>query len=242
MISTGSFGLTNLSLERCKVVPLTLHLDTRKFRGDPQFSHLITPYIQNTETLFSSTTFQPLKNSNPLKNYPLRLQRGTRRCSFRGLSYLFNLNLPTSIEYCPYKRRIKLSGPNGSFSLNRSPGQADGGGPYTEFSLLPPEIFSIECEAGISYLLSHLFLNPSSYSSSKTLAFLDRDPDDGFMKILRRFSYIRKNTTSAWLHRVVIVSSKEIFSSVAWTDMLAKHVPVVKIRAGKELPPDLKLR
>lgn len=73
----------------------------------------------------------------------------------------------------------------------------------------------------------------------KTLAFLDCDLDEGFMEKLTWFVCNRRNTASAWLYRVVIVNSKGNLPSVDSIDALGKHVPVVDVRVGKELPSDL---
>ena len=51
LISSGSIPLMELSLERCQAVPLELWLSMRQVRGSPRFSAVITPYMQNIETL-----------------------------------------------------------------------------------------------------------------------------------------------------------------------------------------------
>lgn len=50
-ISNQRIDLARLSLERCKAAPLELRLDVRQAGVAPGFSHLIKPYIQNTEVL-----------------------------------------------------------------------------------------------------------------------------------------------------------------------------------------------
>jgi hypothetical protein len=49
-------------------------------------------------------------------------------------AHLLNLRSPTFMEYWPDKRRIRLFGPNGSFSFERPPATE---GPFVEFPLLP---------------------------------------------------------------------------------------------------------
>ena len=181
------------------------------------------------------------------------------------MSHLFNLHSPTFMEDCPGKRSIR--GPNGSFSLTGSPGKMDlfyqfssppfngirafhvmrhalGEPHLAPVRLFPPylpalETLSIEGETRILYLLSKLFSTPSCCPSLKTLAFLDCDLDGGFMEEFTRFASNRKTTTSAWLHRVVVVDSNGELPSVASINALGKHVPVVDFRVGKELPTDL---
>lgn len=180
---------------------------------------------------------------------------------------LSNLESPTFMEYHPEESRILLHGPNGSFSFEtlvslecpfsdspilpltnvrvfriRRTLKSD---PFARPIAFPPssfpalETFGVESEVTVSHLFSALFSNPSSCPSLKTLAFLDCHVDDGFMEELTRFSSNRKRTTSARLHRVVIVDSKGILPRFASIDALGKHVPIVDARIGKELPADL---
>ena len=55
---------------------------------------------------------------------------------------------------------------------------------------------------------------------------------------LTRFASQRKNTTSALLRRVVIIDSRENIPTVGAIGELEKHVPVVGVRVGKQLPTD----
>ena len=100
-------------------------------------------------------------------------------------------------------------------------------------------IFIIERDAELSHLLSALFSNPSSSPSLKALAFLDCVITEEFMEELRRFSSDRKNTTSAWLHSVVILHREGKFPSIGSIRKLGEHVPVVDVRIAEELPTDL---
>ena len=60
------------------------------------------------------------------------------------------------------------------------------------------------------------------------------------MEELTQFASDRKNvTTSACLHRIVIVDSQENLPNAASIAELGKHVQTVDIRVGKELPTDL---
>ena len=188
--------------------------------------------------------------------------------SIVSVAHLSNLNSPTHMEYNPDHENIRLLGPAGSFSfgtlhmgdpfaelpqphltnirsfrlIRRAPRSSRS--PIKRVVLpsspLPTlETFTVECEVAVSHLLSTLFSNPSSSPSLRILAFLDCNLDEDFMGELTRFASTRKNTTSARLHRVVIVNSKGELPSVALIDELWRHVPVVDVRVGRELPADL---
>jgi hypothetical protein len=177
-----------------------------------------------------------------------------------------NLLSPTFMEYQLSRgRRIRLLGPNGSFSFQK-PDSRDAR-PFVEFPLLPLtnvrefhmkqvygsdwgtfdpsflpalETFAVDCGTGASgHLFSTLFSNPSFSPSLKTLAFLNCTLSGDFMKALTQFASDRKNTTSAWLHHVVIVNSKENLPTTASINALEKHVPDVDVRVGGKLPTDL---
>jgi len=186
-----------------------------------------------------------------------------------SMNHLSNLQSPTSLGYHPDRKRILLSGPNGSFSYSCPFGS---GTPFVEFPLLPLtkirevrlvrhvstpveapmnamvflpsplpalEVLIVEHEPNPVRLLSALLSAPPSFPSFKTLAFLNCNLTDGFMEELARFARNRKNTASAWLYRVVIVSSSGNFPSVASIDALQRDVLVVDVRMGKKLPTDL---
>lgn len=167
-------------------------------------------------------------------------------------------------------RTIRLLGKNGSFSLNRYPEAEalfvefpllplgdirtfhlkhrlsifDLSDPVP--TVFPPlflpalETFAIEHETALSYLLSALFSNPFSSPSLKTFAFLDCRIDQKFMKELTRFASNRGKSTSARLHRVVIVNSAGQLPPFTLIGELGKYVPVVDVHVGKDLPSDLK--
>ena len=59
------------------------------------------------------------------------------------------------------------------------------------------------------------------------------------MQELIQFASGRKHTTSAWLHHVIITRRDGIFPSVDSIRKLEKHVPVVDVRFGRNLPTDL---
>ena len=69
-ISSESESLTVLSLQRAKLAPLQIHLDMAQIMENPGFSVLITPHIQNSETLEidSISTVDELKQVFP--NFP----------------------------------------------------------------------------------------------------------------------------------------------------------------------------
>ena len=120
-------------------------------------------------------------------------------------------------------------------------------GPHTNFpritfpSLDLPDLetLAIEREIAVPHLLSILFADPSSSPSLNTLAFLDCHLDEACMEALTKFASDRKNTTSAWLYRVVIVSSGQNLPNFASIDALGACVSVVDVRVGKRLPADL---
>jgi hypothetical protein len=102
------------------------------------------------------------------------------------------------------------------------------------------ETLAIECDINISYALSALLSNPSSSPSLKTLAFLNCDLSEDFMEELTRFASDRKNiTTSAWLHRVLIVQRDGRFPSVDSVDKLRRYVTIVDVWMDTKLPTDL---
>jgi len=101
------------------------------------------------------------------------------------------------------------------------------------------ETLIIECDINASYVLSALLSNPSSSPSLKTLAFLDCDLSEDFMEELTRFALDRKNTTSAWLHHVLIVHREGRFPSADSVRGLRQHVTTVDVRVDDKLPKDL---
>jgi len=63
---------------------------------------------------------------------------------------------------------------------------------------------------------------------------------EGFLAELAQFSSDRKNATLTPLHRVVIVNpSNEQLRGVVLIERLRKHVAVVEVMEGRELPEDL---
>jgi hypothetical protein len=56
---------------------------------------------------------------------------------------------------------------------------------------------------------------------------------------LTQYAVERRDTTSAWLHRVVIINSDGMFPPISSIRKLGEHVPVVDVKVGKELPRDL---
>ena len=101
------------------------------------------------------------------------------------------------------------------------------------------ETLAVEREFAVPHLLSAFFADPSALPSLKTLAFTDCHLDGACMETLTKFASDRKNTTSAWLYRVVIVSSVRSLPSAALIDALWEHVPVVDVRTGRPRPTDL---
>ena len=175
-------------------------------------------------------------------------------------THLSNLPSPAFMRYRVHPRAIELHGPNGAASFYSS---SDPYSPLVEFPLLPLadirrfhleacgadllhclssfpalETFAIERETDLSHL-SALLSNPSASPSLKTLAFLDCVLTEEFMKELIQFASDRKNTASAWLHRVVIIHQDGILPDIASIRGLEEHVPVVDARIAREPPADL---
>ena len=178
-----------------------------------------------------------------------------------SMTHLPNLLSPTFMEYRSPDPTIRLIGPNGSFSYVH---QWSPGVPFTEFSVLslakirelrlthnnPSAMFlpssfpaletlTIKCDTDISRLFSTLFPNPSLFPSLKTLGFLGCFITEEFMDELAQFASDRKNTTSARLHRVVIVHLDGRVPTVASIHGLEEHVPIVDVRFGRTFPIDL---
>ena len=100
------------------------------------------------------------------------------------------------------------------------------------------ETLAVEHDTDTSSTLSALLASPKSCPLLKTLAFLNCTLHRDFMKELMQFAADRKTTASAWLHRIVIVHS-DGFPGVELIRALNRHVPVVDVRFGTELPKDL---
>ena len=101
------------------------------------------------------------------------------------------------------------------------------------------EAFTVGWETDLSSLLSPLLSNPSSSPTLKTLAFLSCDLSENFMEELTRFASDRRSTTSAWLHRVLIVRQDGRFPRADSIRRLRCIVKVVEVRTDNELPTDL---
>ena len=184
-------------------------------------------------------------------------------------AHLSNLPSPAFMEYQSYPRDIRWFGPNGSFSFSCSPSSHTplvelpllSLTNIREFRLehhkpkrLPPylnplafdpshfpalETLVVDCDVDLSLLLAPLLSNPASPSSLKTLAFLDCAITKSFMEELTQFAINRKDTASARLHHVVIVSQGGGFPTATSIRELGMHVPVVDVRFGTKLPTDL---
>ena len=119
--------------------------------------------------------------------------------------------------------------------------------PRTNLALItfpPPALpalgtLAIERETAVSHPLSALFADPSASTSLKTIAFLDCHLDEVYMEALTKFASDHKNTTSAWLYRILIVASGQNLPNFTLVDALGGCVPIVDVRVGKTLPIDL---
>ena len=180
-------------------------------------------------------------------------------------TYLGNLVSTTRMESCGGS--IEMLGPNGSFSFSsppvpevpltelsplsfanirefhlKYPEQRESVTSHRVFrsSSFPAlETLAVKHDTNVSATLSALLSTPASSPLLKTLAFLNCNLSEDFMKELTRFASERKNTVSAWLHRVVIVHPRGKFPSATSVYALGRCVPVVDVRFGMELPTDL---
>ena len=181
-------------------------------------------------------------------------------------THLLNLPSPTFIEYQSSTGGapgcIQLKGPNGIFSFSGPRLQAE---PFMDLidcplislanvrefymttadhvmrplSHLPAiETLIIQSYIDISRAISALLSDPASSPSLKTIAFLNCDLSDDFMEELTQFASNRKNTsTSAPLHRVVIVDWEGRFPSAGSIHRLRGCVRIVDVRMGdREFP------
>ena len=177
-----------------------------------------------------------------------------------SMTHLPNLLSPTFMKYEPFAQEIQLIGPNGSFLYDTH--HYSKMGAFVDFLILPltnvqefhlayaksPITFDPQLFPSLQTLVienidrPHLFFtllsNPSSFPSLNTLAFLGCyiAEGSGFMEELVRFASGRKNTTSARLHRVVMVQDTGDSPDVDSIRELEKHVPVVEVLFGSELP------
>ena len=170
------------------------------------------------------------------------------------VTHLSNLSSPTFMRYRSSPREVQLIGPNGSFFYDRG---LNTGPPFVEFSVLPLadirelslsyshpsmvfhpshfpalETLTVWRDTDVSLLLSALFPDPSFFPSLKSLKFTDCSLTEKFMEELTRFASDRKNTTSAWLHHVVITGKGGDLPTAASVRELERHVPVVDVRFG----------
>ena len=182
------------------------------------------------------------------------------------VTHFQNLPSPNFMEYSyseapPSFRAIRLIGPNGSFSYRHDHSMRE---LFAEFSVLPlnniqelrfvgaglpipfdPSSFpalkalTLVRATGMSRVFSPLLSDPSLFPSLKILGFLDCAITEAFMEELTWFASDRKDTASAWLHRVAIVHQGGELPSAASIRGLERHVSVVEVRVGKDLPADL---
>jgi len=256
----------NRSLER---VILRIHFTKRSLRDSQrrapirnQLPHLSVTYYdaEVAKALISRT---PLQRGAKLEIYSLDKNVGLGNLlSSISATFLGNLASTTHIESCG--RSIRMLGPNGSFSfsglsvsemslaglspLSFSKVQElhlERGASATSLRVFDPSLFpaletlAIKHYTNVLAGLSALLSTPASSPMLKTLAFLDCNLSEDFMKELTRFVSDRKGTVSAWLYRVIIVHPCGTFPSAASIHALGRHLPVVDVRFGTKLPTDL---
>jgi len=256
----------NRSLEH---VILSIDLTKRSLRDSKrrapirnQLPHLSITYY-NAEVAKALISRIPLRRGAKLEIYSLEKNAGLGSLlSSISATFLGDLASTTHIESCG--RSIRMLGPNGSFlfsGLSVSEMSLTGLSPLsfskvrelhlereesaTSLRAFDPSLFpaletlAVKRYTNVSAGLSALLSTPASPSLLKTLAFLDCNLSEDFMKKLTRFVSDRKGTISAWLYRVVIVNPHGKFPSAASIRALGAIVPVVDMRFGTELPTDL---
>ena len=184
-------------------------------------------------------------------------------------AHLSNLSSPAFLEYQSYPRKIRAHGQNGSFSFSCAPSvgipfeefpllsltrvrefrlrhktprrpRSSLGPPVFNPSSFPAlETLAVGSDIDVPQFLSSLLSNPRNLPSLKTLAFFNCEITEDLMEKLAQFAFDRARTHSARLHHVVIVHTDGRFPSAGSIHALGKHVPVVDVRFGTELPTDL---
>ena len=175
--------------------------------------------------------------------------------------HLPNLSSPIFMKYEPFPRKIRLVGPNGTFSYV---GPVTIEGPFREFPLFQLanirelrlecrgswvlkkfrlstfpslEVLAVDGSSKVS-LLSTVLPDPATPPSLKTLALLDCVITEDFMAQLTQIVLDRENTSIS-LHRVILINSEGEFPSAASVERLRGCVPVVEVIEGKVFPQDL---
>ena len=224
-----------------------------------------SPDVMDANALMSSVAPQRvlhleiyLTNQNP---------RSDDVASLISTAHASNPDPPTNMEYHLEKNSIRLSRPNGSFTFQGLFGPKNLFKEFPPLHFTSVRVFHIrrvrtptllfdritlplphlpaletlvfEYGTTVPFPFSALLSDLSSSPSLKTLAFLDCGFEEGFVEKLAQFASNRKNTISAWLHRVVIVNSKGTLPEFASIEALRKHVSVVDVRIGDKLPADL---
>ena len=165
-----------------------------------------------------------------------------------------------TIAYQNYPREVQFHGSDSylSFRCSRFPFDI-----YSEFSLFPKTTVrefhvKIDPYSDLSCPLSQLpaletlilfgipafptqafaFLTeqPVVCSSLKTIAFFDCVLDSKVIGELEEGIARRKNSTAAWLHRIVIVCKSRVLPDHKLILRLQNHVPCVDARIGNKLP------
>lgn len=105
----------------------------------------------------------------------------------------------------------------------------------SHFPLL--ETLAIARRANLQRTLFALLTNPSSSPFLKTLAFLNCDLSENFMKELTKFAFERRSADiTAWLDRVLIFHRDGVFPSDASISRLKSCVRIVNTRVASVFP------
>lgn len=179
-----------------------------------------------------------------------------------SVTHLPNLSSPTAMEYAPFPRSIRLTGPDGSFSYK---GPVTTEGPFGEFPLLPLanirklrlecrgswilrqfrlssfpslEVLAVDGGSKVS-LLSPVLPDPSSSPSLETIAFLGCIITEDFMAQLAQAALDYTNDPSTSLRRVIIINPVGELPPEASVENLRRYVSVVEVSEGNKFPKDL---
>ena len=242
----------------------TLPSAQRRVPISDRFRHLVVSFfdVEDARPVISSI---PVQRGADLELTACHTTAGLNSLlSSVSETHLANLRSPTYMNVC--ERRIRLSGPNGSFSFSGlSPSEQSlvglrllsfdkirelhFGYPISQPTIKPrvfdPSLFpaletlAIKHDANVSNTLSIWLSSPKSSPSLKSLAFLNCDLSEEFMVVLTKFARNRQHTTAAWLYDVLIVNNRGNFPSPSSIHELRDYVRVVDIQIADSLPSDL---
>ena len=240
-----------------------LHTSQGRAPISNRFQHLSVSFykVEDARPLISSIPIQ--RGANLELNSRGSIGGLSDILSSISATHLANLQSPTYMELC--ENDIRLSGPNGSFSfsglspsemsLSRLPllsfdkiRELHLGHPASRSkiklvrfhpSLFPVlETLAVEHDTNVLKTLSIWLSSPKSSPLLKTLAFLNCDLPEKFIKALTTFACDRRKAPVTWLYRVLIVNRRGNFPSPSSLLGLMNYVKVVDFQIADRLPSD----